>query len=162
MMYLPGNANNTQYPITTYTTPNTGNLFAFANTAITGNSSSVTLSNAVLANTGMQVSNGGVYQITFGLALTSNNTTTATITAPPFYANLCVNGTKLVGKYQTISCDTGSTLYYLQSLTTIMPLNAGDVVTVVNGTGSTFYINSQLNSSSVGGPAAYVTLFRLH
>jgi hypothetical protein len=157
MIYLPGtDSASTFYTIATYTTVNTGNVFAFTSTAITGNSSTVTLSNAVTAQTGIQVSNAGVYQITFGLAL--SGTSSGGSPAPAFYANLAVNGVKMVNKYQTISCNTNTTLSLLQSLTLIMSLNAGDVVSIVNGTGSTFYLNSYKGN---GGPCAYITLFRL-
>jgi hypothetical protein len=155
MMYLPGQA-PPGYTINSYAVGATGyNLFAFTGTTITGNSSTVNLYNTVLANTGIQVTNAGVYLITWGLAMATMGSTTP---VPAFYANLAVNGTKLVGKYQTISCDTGATLNTMQSLSTIMSLNAGDILTIYNGTGTVFYINS-LNGN--GGPAAYITLFRL-
>jgi hypothetical protein len=153
-LYLPGTNPPEGYSIPTYTGVNTGNLFASTNTAITGNSSTVTLYNPTTAQTGIQVSNAGVYQITFGLALA-----TASLPDPAYYANLAVNGVQLTNKYQTLSSNQVNTENLLQSSTMIMSLNAGDVVSIVNGSGSTFNINS-LNAN--GGPCAFITLFRLH
>jgi len=154
MMFLTGTA-PPGYEIPSYPTAG-NNIFSFTTAgSITGNSSTVTLSNPGTATAGIKVANAGVYQITWGLAMATSGSTTP---VPAFYANLSVNQNKITDTYTTISCDTGATLNLLQSQTTIYSLSAGDVVSIVNGTGSTFYVNS-LNGN--GGPVAYITLFRL-
>ncbi len=101
---------------------------------------------------GLQVTNGGIYQVTWGY---QTSTTPATV-------NLLINNSIMAPPtppaYQELSTSNNNPAQrFMSSLTTILAIPAGGILTL-HPTGTVVFINGGGTTNAV---TAYITVFRL-